>query len=526
MKGNEEDGKTVTIPLLLRGNVFFFLLIAAFVISLLPFLWPPSFFWTFTLSAFPFLLIWYCARLKRRQIERMVEAESNCLAAFVSNAEVLWKNIKNNSSAAIGEQDVVGLVPEDLRKPALHAKSLIEDISKGKIYLIDAARDFVVRPYRDDLGGLYSEAAAYANLSTKVGILGTFIGFILTLFNLSLFFGALVDASALGRVGDNAAGSVDIIRAALQNLAYAFVKSIYGLVFAIWIASQLGGLRIRIDKSYRLFDDAFGFGRELVNRMTLADQAMHASLFEVRNALQKLHQRLFDHSGAVAHALDKHGHLIIEQTAVFTAAAQGMVSVQQQWEHAFQRMRDAGNSFDQSTTNAFDKIERGFSAFTTTMADSLKLFETMRSQFAQTSDTALAAIKVSEENWAKRFDTFVAKAIEQEKKYGQWASIVDNAFSAVQRQIATLEDNLKQLYLTHESGASASRDLTIAINRLDKTLRGPVRRKKFFDLISRRKIKNLLISTVALAAVAAAGIYVLNDPLALKSLFGATTRRF
>lgn len=506
-------------------NLFYVLLIGLFVVSLYPFLIAPSLVLTVVLSLPPFVLIWFYARSKRQYIRRAIENESNCLTTFVTNADALWRTLKSKSTAAISEQDVLGLVPDAVRKPSVHAKSLIEDIAKGKMYLLDASRDFIVRPYRDKLEGQYRDAAYCASLSTKVGILGTFFGFIVALAHLSLFFGSLSETDLSSQTAPNLAAFTELIGSTLQNLAYAFVKSVYGLTFAILIAGGISNLREPIDKSYRLFDDAFGFGREFVNRLTLADPTIHSSLFEVRNALQNLHQRLFDHSNTIAHALREHGQLINEQSAVFTSAAQGMVNVQEKWDGAFKRLEDAGATFEQRTAGTFDKIERGFSTVGASVGDLLKSFEIARSNFSQTSETALGSIKLSEENWSKRFDALITRTNDQEKKFGQWAGIVDNAFGAFQRQIGTLEDNLKSIYSGHETNTSASRELTVAIDRLNKTLRSPARRDDFFALISNRGTKVVLFLMAASAVVILADIYIFDDPLTLKSLFRPNGRR-
>jgi hypothetical protein len=481
-------------------RAFAYVLFALFGASLIPFLLPPSLLLTVTLSIPPFILILLRASRDLRKMETSVKNEENCLSTFVANAASYWAKIKDHPGDTISEQDVLGLVPEGTRRSAIYAKSLIEDIAKGKVYLIDAPQDSVLRPYRDDLEAQFSNAASFGNLSIKVGILGTFCGFIFALQHLSQLFANLAEERP------------DLMAVTLQNLAYAFVKSLFGLGFSILIAIQASKVRRPLDEFYSRFDDVLRFGREFINRMILADPAIHTSLVQVRNSLKQMEQRLFDHSGTVAQALQDHGQLINEQTKTFSLAAQGMVDVQRTWEQALSKLNEAGKSFDHRTSGAIARVEQGVESATVKFQVALSSLAEAREEFARSSGILLEAVTASELGWSKRFDTLISEIANQDKKFGQWASIASGGFEAVREQMSIIENNLKAAYSAAQSSNNHSKELTSALGRLDATLQQ-------HSLLRPSKLRWwrwLLLAIVSIAALAIASTYLFDDPFELK----------
>jgi len=523
----------------LSDNVFFILLVALFVMSLLPFLLAPSITLTLGLSLPPFILIYLQARARRRHVAAIIHNEGRFLESFNTNAEILWGELKHISTQRINEQEIISLVPEAIRKPSSYAKVLLEEIAKGKLYLLEAPRDSIIRPFRDEMEGEIGQVAYFASLSTKVGILGTFFGFIVALGTLSTFF-ATFGSAQNGSVplGLNVPTSADLIQSTLQNLAYAFVKSVYGLALAILITTQTSGLRKALDHIYPMFNRALSFGQAFVNRMTLADPAIHSSLVEVRNALRNLHQRLFDHSGTVAKSLQEHGQLINEQTKIFSSAAEAIVDVQKNWDAAFTRLNEAGRVFEERTATGMNRIQQGFGAAASKIGDVLESLSVVRNELSIASGSLLETWQQSEEHWARRFEAFLSHVSaqdrkfevfssgvnEQDKKFSQWANIADNAFETVRQQMAIIEDNLKVNHSDFETNAQTNRDLVTATEHLEQALRNHTHIiEKSSKGWQRRALTPWMLALGALIVLV--DLNFLNDPLKVKTLFEMVMQR-
>lgn len=485
--------------------LFGYVLLALFLVSLTPFLLAPSIFLTLGFSLPPFLWILYGSLRDLRRIESALKRERECLDIFVANAAQRWAQLKNLPSATISELDILGLAPVGARRPTTCAKALIEDIAKGEINLINASQESVLRPYRNDLETRHAQAAGFSNLSVKVGILGTFCGFIFALHHLSQLFANLVD------------GRPEIMAITLQNLAYAFVKSLFGLSFSILIGIRVSKLRHPLDQFYVRFDEALRFGREFVNRMTLADPAIHTSLVQVRNSLQRMEQRLFDHSQAVASALHAHGNLINEQTKTFTNAAQGMVDVQIKWKSAFDNLKEASEAFENRTSGAMERLERGLGLAGTKFQTAMMSLDEARSDLTKSADACLEILKEVDRKWAAHLQATWESA-SQDKKFAEWGAIVSKGFDTVGGQLATIDDNIKVGHAAALSSAEPVKTLTTVIDKLNETLRQQQRYVGSPGYIlspSTRTKTSRRWLLVAIAVSVLAAIYYFYDPAQL-----------
>jgi hypothetical protein len=436
------------------------LLVLLFLISLSPFYFAPSLLLTAVLSVPPFVLIFWRAHVKRRALAADVAAELICLSAFVSSAESFWSRIRSQSGAVVREEDILGLVPAQLRRVAPHARSLVEDIAKGKLYLIDAPRDIVLRPYKDRLEQRYAEIGSNSNLAIRLGILGTFCGFILALSNLASIFGHFGADEQL-KFGST-----------LQNLAYAFVKSTYGLGVAMLIAFSLSRLREPLEKFYQRFDEALGFGREFVSRMTLADPAMQSSLLQIKSSLKQVEERLYNHAVSVGSALQEHGERVAGQMDRFGAAADSLVVVQEKWDQAFRHLESAGGVFDRATSEAFQRIEAGLGEATARFDMMLTSLGGAREELAAVGASLKGTAAQSEGDWKQFYQDVVAKSAETDDRYERLSQTTFRLIEGSQAQTATVGRHLEATRETMEEGTAATKSLAEILARLESTLGG------------------------------------------------------
>jgi hypothetical protein len=508
---------------IIGDNTFFVLLVILFLISLVPFKLSPSIPLTLGLSLPPFILIYVQAQQKRRQVAAILRSEHRFLEAFASNAERRWLELMQNPTERISEQEIIDLVPEAMRRLSSHSKFLIEEIAKGKIYLLDTPRDSIIRPFRDDLEAQLRDTAYFAGLSTKVGILGTFFGFIVALGTLSAFFAAFgTIESGASEAAANVKSSAYLIQETLQNLAYAFVKSIYGLALAIWITSQTSNLRSALDKLYPMFDRALSFGQAFVNRMTLADPTIHASLVDVRNGLRDVHQRLLSHSADVAESLRAHGLLINEQTRTFVAASDGMIKVQANWATAFNNLNEAAEGFERRTSGAITQVERGVVSAASKFEQVLRALETTQSDLSETTGSMIDALKDIGEKWTAHQGTALSISQEHERQVGRWTQATGDSLESVREQLASIQSGLIAANSVFKSGSDASKELTGAIARLDSTIRD---RFHHVEAVARSQRRSALPWIVAIVTIGVATDLIYGDPLAIRRLIEFITHK-
>lgn len=434
-------------------------LIVLFAISLMPFFFAPSIPLTISLSTLPFILVFARVAGRVSSMSKDVNVERRCLQAFISNSEAYWVRIRSDPNAIIREEDILSLAPLDVRRPSSYAKSLIEDIAKGKLYLIDAPRDAILRAPRDDLESRYRQAAAYGNLSIRLGILGTFFGFVLALSTMSVLFVHPEQQQA------------EQVHTAIQNLAYAFIKSIYGLIVSIIISIWVSKLRHPLDQLYKQFDDALAFGREFVNRMTLADPGIQSSLFQVRNSLRQVEQQLIEHGATVARSIREHGELMNEQTKTFTQATQGMIEIQKSWAGAFDNLNQAATALDNRTSASLSRMEHGAMAVSEKLESMFSSLQLFRDDLGRTSESLLEVSKKSDIEWGKRFELFLAENGAHHKRFGEWAGIAQRGFDAVREQAAAAERQETASREAREASAKITQSLTSAIGKLEAALR-------------------------------------------------------
>jgi len=502
------DGAVIAIAVLRRLTRSTYLLIMSsseigfgislflfFAVSLAPFLFEPSIPLTILLSLPPFALIVLYARTRWRRMESQIEAECGCLHAFIPAAERLWLRIRSAPTATISEIDVLSLVPEAARRPAVYAKALVEDIARGKLYLIDAPQDAVLRPYRDELDTRYRDLGSFSSLSVKVGILGTFFGFIFALYHLSLMF-------TRGEVHP------ELLTSTLQNLGYSFVKSLYGLGFSILITIRVSSVRHRLEHFYRRFDEALRFGREFVSRMSLADPSIHTSLMQVRNSLKQLDQRLLNHADSVVKALQQHGALINEQTGIFASAARGMAEVQKNWDMAFTGLRDAAKGFNEVTVHTMEDIGLRLGAASAKVETLAQSLGTAREEFASESRTLFDTIKGSETGWNDRIGKLVAES-------ERWAATANNAFTALRDQMVIIEGNISRQQARAGEAARARQNLAEAIASLTAEVR-----RRHFARPGPRPVALIFFIAVTASAATTIAIAALVRPAWLGELLG------
>lgn len=469
------------------------------------------------LGIFPFALIGVRANYRLKELRQDLLKENECLERFGEGAKELWSRLKPAPTAMISKANIIDLVDAPTRRQSRHAKDLMEQISNGNIYLIDAPNDSILRPFRDNLEGRYREALSFASLSTKLGILGTFIGFVLALLSLGgLFAGLGPDIAANGR--DAASPAIDWarwskpIRSTLNDLAFAFVTSIYGLVLAVLIQVQAGGVRRPIERFYKLCDEALSYGREFVNRMTLADPAIHASLTQVRNSLKNVEQRLFDHGERIAGALGEHANVINDESQRFSTAAQGMVDVQARWDGALRNLKDVAAVFDARTAEMIVQIERGLGGAAAKFDTALQALGASQQELAQSRESVAKTVVDVDEAWKTRLEALMAEGANQQQLYQGWSQHVSDTVGELRQEFRTVDGGLKSLEASLKASIEGHKSVADALSRLNSSLEA---QHLVVPAMRHRRWSRIVIWLLLIGGAVAIEVLVLDDPLGL-----------
>ena len=374
-----------------------------------------------SLLSIPFLLILFKSVLDFRNLRKDLDHELACLETFSQEAGLLWARIRPLVSASLSPEDILSLVPTPTRENAHHSKFLIEEIANGKLYLIDTPSESVIRRHKEELETRLKELLGLGSLSVRLGILGTFIGFLLAILALSDLFSALSPLTSTTGAPNWGTWSGDI-RVVLHDLAFKFVSSIYGLAVAILISIQANEANRLLNKFYRLFDGALSFGREFVGRMTLADPTIHSSLTQVRNALSGIEQRMLDHGQRINSALRSHGQILNNEVERFSQAAQGLSDVQKQWDTAFTKLSSMFGSLEEGSTRIAVSVQEGIAGASRALSTSLKSFKQAETRFDGSLGQFAANAKETEHNWQVRISHLGSQLEENTKSYSNGAT--------------------------------------------------------------------------------------------------------
>lgn len=438
--------------------LFGLLLISSFAASFIPFAFAPSLTFTIFMSCPPFAIVLWRAWRRVAGVRADIAAESECLREFVTNSGTLWKTVRSTPNAQITSDDILGLVSLPVKTASRYAKFLIEDVSDGRLYIIDAKREDILRPARDEFEGRYREAFSYSNLSIKVGILGTFLGFIIALSKISDLFSTGAESQG------------DVVAQVLQNLAFAFIKSVNGLVVAIIVSIAVAGVRRPLEALYVRFDEAWSYGKEFVNRMALADSALQTTLFQVRDALRSTEQRLFDHGTRVDEALKNHGKVVSEQTRLFSDAADDMLDAQKSWSDALQRLEEAAGIAERRTIDVVSKIDGSLEAIGTRFGEAAQNLSSSTTQFSGVNDAFLEASANFQTAADRTLGMMQSQILGQDDRFARLATIAQAESDAVERQTGLLDGLFRSAEQRRASEQQTLSSLNAAVERLNKTL--------------------------------------------------------
>lgn len=474
-------------------------------------------------AALPFIVLIFAANRQMKTLRTDLTSEVDALSAFIRSSEDLLRTIRAAPNARISSDDVVGLVPRATREPTHHAKALIEEIAGAKLYLLSTPAEMVIQPHRRHLEARLLEATRYGMLSTRLGILGTFVGLVFALSSLANLFASGAVAVSTSEAIKATPATIELtgpITLTLSHLSFAFVTSIYGLVFSVLISADGSSARALLDRFLRRFDESISFGREFVQRLALSDPAIHASLSEVGNALRAVEQRLFDHGDTVASSLKDHGQLLNDQLGLFSDAAKQIAEVQKEWRSAFDGLIDASSQFESRTTKSIDQLREGFGDAANKLIEGANKLEKGERRLAEEAEAVTKSVATANDAWTSRFQQLFEQFQEDRAAHGELTSILERSTVNLSSELSKTLNSVSALSNDLKANAATISDASEALRQHVNSRLVPSRGGGTVY----RAIILLLVLFIALCFAVFCEIEIFGDPLLLKHMFDRWTQ--
>ncbi|MEP1573568.1 hypothetical protein [Roseibium album] len=476
----------------------------------------------------PFSLLVWRSYQEKRQFSKLLVLEVGVLDTFAEAARSKREALEL-SSGSITREDIFNLTPRSERTETEFAKSFIEEIASGKLYLLSAPVDSVLQPYRSQIESRINGILQYSTLCTRLGILGTFFGLVMSLQQLSDLFSVdsvsnLLGTTAVDPEKEIAAGNQLQLQfvGTLSDLSFAFVTSVYGLVGAILVTWFSASVRRQAAQFYKSFSEAYSFAREMVRHLTLADPGVHASLTEVGRQLEAVQDKLFDHGSRVSEALNKQSLENKKQIDRLREAANGMNDAQKDWSSAFEGLQIASRDLKENSVGAISKLNEALGSVVDTVSASVRDMSSGQQELREASSEIRTSFKEADDNWKERVDSLLSDMRKDREGQAEFhtklsdyeANIVaaigtmntrlDTATShigAFSNQVGAVQTSVHELKSTVES-------FERNVARIGKSVRGSGWFTRLFRLLA--------VTVLLVVLLLGFQISILDDPLALK----------
>ena len=493
-------------------NRFVLALAVSFVFALFPLLgigFRSASFESIIFILAPFLLILLRSIAGFHKLRDDIRRELGCLDAFCREGNALWGRTQPLISASLTQTDILSLVPAPIRQETKHSKFLLEEIASAKIHLLDSPNESIVRQHKEELETRLRELTGLGSLGIRLGVLGTFIGFLLAILALGNLFGGLSPSGAYSAL--NAAASPNgtdwlkwsgEIKGALHDLAFKFVSSICGLVVAIVVSIQASEIRRLLNEFYRLFDNSLSIGRAFINRMTLADPMIHSSLTQVRDALVSVEQRMVDHGQRINSALKSHGGIINSEVERFAGAAQQLSEAQKQWDTAFQKMNAAFNGIEFGTSLVARSVENGITGASRALESALESFKNGETQFSNLIVHLDTISKETSDKWQAQHNHLRTQLDESTQNYSAGIGNIVQNIGALKNDMNCLSNTILELSKCLNASIHYNKVFVKNIAEMSKLLSGALSQ----PVQKQGSLRTLSVALSALALSVSAGV--------------------
>ena len=270
----------------------------------------------------------------------------------------------NAGIRSAGYDAIIGMVGESIRARSPVSNRIVEQVVHDARNMAYQPREAVVGPARQEIAARLTQLNVHSNVALRLGILGTFIGFVYSLSALAAVFKDFEDIAASNFVGV-ALGQL------FGGIRTAFITSIGGLIVAIVITAIVHFERSRLPELSNLMSDVAGDAEQLGRAVNITDPLVISGLASVRSALDQNSERLRSHASIVASELSDHLLGVREQSNKIGSITDEIKVISDHWgdvasaiieaqAKTMVEVTEALHSVKQSTEQAAQSAAAGF----------------------------------------------------------------------------------------------------------------------------------------------------------------------
>lgn len=354
------------------------------------------------------LLVWGLAKGHTHLL--ILSREQTVVSQVKSRTEGMSSDYDENTIAPHSFKDLELAIPfPDNLTESVCRKMLKRILRDAADYIYDQ-REAVVRPYKEELNDRLQVIKTLQATALRLGILGTFIGLIMAIFEL----GDMPDffSDGLAQASSGVGGSTEEIRRNMfikfseqlfNALHISFGTSVVGLEVSILLAFYSMFLKYRQNRLFLSMDEIAGKMMSLARRATYKEKGLLSSFAQMKSGMDDLKLKIHDENQATLRGVNEFGERIVEQTVVIEKGLKMLSSVREKWVTFLGALRMQQEELFAESLRLRKESENSFNEFS-------KTIENQQNEFIKYT---VGKVEMSKEN----FEGFLHNLEERQKVF-------------------------------------------------------------------------------------------------------------
>ena len=272
------------------------------------------------------------------------------------------------------KEELVALVPVVARQSTYVGRLLIRVIMDAQDFVYDE-RDSILSPYKIELHRKANRLEGFQSAALRIGILGTFIGLILAIIDLSEMnenfkngLGSLESTSQLGESVQRSDLFVGLSEQLFGAMQFAFGTSISGLVVSLLITVLSAVLLSRTKSAIEQTEKAANFMIELARRSDFHDAGITYSLQRVNHEIETLKQELIKQTNKSTNSVNELSLQLDNQSTSFQKSNLVLHKLAEVWASNLQQNKEHQENITDLQTKQAETISSSLTSFDTNIS--------------------------------------------------------------------------------------------------------------------------------------------------------------
>ncbi len=296
---------------------------------------------------------------------RDVSSELIIMQEIQTGADDLESAHRISSVASLTYHSLQNIVPKSERGVALRMCHRILRDTRDHIH---EHREAVLTQYRDEIRHRLQNLYSIQALALRMGILGTFVGLILAINDISNLFdiGAVPEggaASSLPGVNDNRQMFSLVSNQLFDSLGIAFGTSIVGLEVAILLTLMIIFLRWRQDYALTMLDTTAGKLLSLARRVTYEEKGLLSSFTKMNSMMEKLEVKINGQLDVTCRSIDTLAQNVAQQSDEIINGLKTMEGLRVEWNTFLSDIQNQQREVFEETLSHRVDVEHSFNGF-------------------------------------------------------------------------------------------------------------------------------------------------------------------